>query len=113
MEKDKLSVMDVVAGSGPEAVAAVDRLGYRFLGENGYPEALGEQTQALNDVLQGKMAERGEELHCHGAFDGDAGIYSVWFSLRSDQKVLAVSSAVRLQGVPLHAPVPCDKEDEP
>ena len=112
MDQHKLNVWDVVAGSGPEAVAAVDGLGYRFLADNGYPEAADKLTPTMRDAIRKKMSKRGERLHIHGSFDGDKGVYSVWFTLRKgNRRLLATSKAVRLQGVAMDAPVPYDTEE--
>ena len=112
MESSKLSVWDVVSGSGAEAAAAVDRLGYRFLADNGYPEAAGVLNATMRDALRKKMSKRGERLHIHGQFDGDKGVYSVWYTLRrGNRKILATSKAVRLQGVAMDAPVELDEGD--
>lgn len=113
METSKLSVWDVVSGSGPEAVAAVDKLGYSFLADNGYPEAVGKLTSTVRDAIRKKMSKRGERLHIHGSFDGDKGVYSVWYTLRrGNKKILATSKAVRLQGVAMDAPMEIDEGDE-
>ena len=112
MDQHKLSVWDVVAGSGAEAVAAVDGLGYRFLADNGYSEAADKLTPTMRDAIRKKMSKRGERLHIHGSFDGDKGVYSVWFTLRrGNRRLLATSKAVRLQGVAMDAPVPYDTEE--
>ena len=105
MQEHKLHVMDVVAGCGAEAVAAVDKLGYRFLADNGYPEAAGRMDSTARDAIRKKMSKRAEKLHCHGFFDGDLGQYIVWFTLRRGKKILATSSSVRFQGVALDAPI--------
>ena len=113
MKQHKLSVMDVVSGSGPEAVAAVDALGYRFLADNGYPEAAEKLNTTMRDAIRKKMSKRGERLHIHGAFNGDKGVYSVWFTLhRGNRRLLATSKAVRLQGVAMDAPVDYDGGEE-
>ncbi len=112
MQENKLSVWDVVSGSGPEAVAAVDSLGYRFLADNGYPEAAEKMTPAIRDAIRKKMSKRGERLHIHGSFDGDKGVYSIWYTLRrGKRRLLATSKAVRLQGVAMDAPVELDEGD--
>ena len=112
MDQHKLNVWDVVAGSGSEAVAAVDGLGYRFLADNGYPEAADKLTPTMRDAIRKKMSKRGERLHIHGSFDGDKGVYSVWFTLRrGNRRLLATSKAVRLQGVAMDAPVTYDGEE--
>ena len=112
MDQHKLNVWDVVAGSGPAVVAAVDGLGYRFLADNGYPEAADKLTPTMRDAIRKKMSKRGERLHIHGSFDGDKGVYSVWFTLRrGNRRLLATSKAVRLQGVAMDAPVAYDGEE--
>lgn len=112
VETNKLSVWDVVSGSGPEAVAAVDRLGYRLLAENGYIEAAGKLNGTMRDAIRKKMSKRGERLVIHGVFDGDKGVYSVFFTLRKGNKrIIATSDAVRLQGVEMDAPVAFDGEE--
>lgn len=113
MQENKLSVWDVVSGSGPEAVAAVDNLGYKLLAENGYPEAAEKLNATMRDAIRKKMSKRGERLHIHGSFDGDKGVYSVWFTLRrGNRRLLATSKAVRLQGVAMDAPVAYDGDEE-
>ena len=112
MDQHKLNVWDVVAGSGPAVVAAVDGLGYRFLADNGYPEAADKLTPTMRDAIRKKMSKRGERLHIHGSFDGDKGIYSVFFTLRrGNRRIIATSKAVRLQGVAMDAPVAYDGEE--
>lgn len=109
----KLGVMDVVAGSGPDAVAAVDKLGYEFLASHGYEEAVKCTDCSTQDVIRKKMSKRGERLFCHGHFDGEKGVYSVWFTLRrGNKRILATSKAVRLQGVAIDAPVAYDEEND-
>ena len=113
MEANKLSVWDVVSGSGPEAVAAVDRLGYKLLAENGYPEAAEKLNRTMQDAVRKKMSRRGERLVIHGTFDGDTGVYSVFFTLRrGNRRIIATSKAVRLQGVAMDAPVAYDGDEE-
>ena len=133
MGANKLSVWDVVSGSGPEAVAAVDRLGYRFLAEQGYigaiaagaehvqralaeagqPKAAQRMSSTARDAIRKEMSKRGERLVIHGTFDGDKGVYSVFFTLRKgNRRIIATSDAVRLQGVAMDAPVAYDSEEE-
>lgn len=112
MEANKLSVWDVVEGSGSEAVAQVNQLGYKLLADNGYPEAADKLTPTMRDAIRKKMSKRGERLHIHGSFDGDKGIYSVFFTLRrGNRRIIATSKAVRLQGVAMDAPVVYDGEE--
>lgn len=113
METNKLSVWDVVSGSGPEAVAAYERIEREFLAANGYPEAEDRWDAATRDTIRKKMSKRGERLFCLKRYDGDNGVYRIFFSLRrGNRRVIATSKSLDLQGVPLDAPVPYDEEGE-
>lgn len=111
--EDIKDVWELVEKCGPEAVAAVDGLGYRFLADNGYPEVADKLTPTMRDAIRKKMHKRNEHFHIRHRYDGDRGAVIVWYNLtRGNRRVIAVSDRLVLQGRPLDAPVPYGKEGE-
>ena len=92
----------MAAACGAEVCAEVDRVGYKLLADNGYPEALEKNmNNTLRDAIRKKMSKRGERLHVRNKWDEKSGQYIIWFTLQRGKRVLATSSAVRLQGKPI------------
>ena len=105
-------VWQVLDGAGAEAQAEYHRIECEFLAANGYPEAKEKWTPALMDALRKKMHGKGERIKHTYRYDGETGRIVIGFVLfRGKRRVLAVSSKLMLQGVPLDAPVPYDEGD--
>ena len=102
MKEVKSNPFEVAAACGAEALEEMERKGRQLLADNGYSEVLREDydTAMQEDVGQ-KMSERGEELGCHSKWDADLGQYVIWWSFWREGKLIATSSALRLQGRPL------------
>jgi hypothetical protein len=98
-------IMEIISACGADAVEAVDKLGFAFLAEHGYPEAKEAWSSSLADRVRKQMSCNGHKLFTHGFFDDKEGQFVVWFTLQKGKRVLATSSAVRLQGKPMEGRV--------
>ena len=102
MEEQRIKPFEVAAACGADVSAEVDRVGYKLLADNGYPEALAKDiNSAVRDAIRKKMSKRGERLLVHSKWDEEKGRYVIWFTLQRGKRVLATSASVRLQGKPL------------
>ena len=102
MKEQRSKPFEVAAACGADVSAEVDRVGYKLLADNGYPEALEKNmNNTLRDAIRKKMSKRGERLIVHSKWDAERGQYVIWFTLRRGKRVLATSQGVRLQGRPL------------
>ncbi len=101
MKEEKVDIWQVIAGSGEEAIAAVESLEKRFLAEHGYPEILEKGFNNITkDIVRKRMSKRGEKLHICKDF-GDTGIYRIFFALRRGKRVIATSKSIDLHFTPL------------
>ena len=102
MKEQRSKPFEVAAACGADVSAEVDRVGYKLLADNGYPEALAkDMNSAVRDAIRKKMSKRGERLLVHSKWDEVKGRYVIWFTLQRGKRVLATSASVRLQGKPL------------
>lgn len=96
----KLDIMDLVILQGPEAVKAVDELGWSFLTAHGY-EVTGwdsedeETARAAHDRVAVAMKERGEVLAYHGAVDDASPRFIFWYTLRRGKQEIAKSRVLQ------------------
>ena len=96
----KPDIMDLVILQGPEAVKAVDELGWSFLTAHGY-EVTGwdsedeETARAAHDRVAVAMKERGEELAYHGAVDDASPRFIFWYTLRRGKQEIAKSRVLQ------------------
>ena len=102
MKEQRSSPFEVAAACGADVSTEVDRVGYKLLADNGYPEALSKaMNNTVRDAIRKKMSKRGERLLVHSKWDEEKGRYVIWFTLQRGKRVLATSASVRLQGKPL------------
>lgn len=65
----------------PEAIQAVDKLGYEFLAKCGYDVEGARESVAKQEELRKALQEKEEELRYSGSIDDKTGAIMVWFAI--------------------------------
>lgn len=91
-KKKEIDIFDVIPS---EVYAAIDKLGYSFLSEQGYDTEGAQESDELRTKLKNAIKKRGEELRYFGAVDKDSGAILVWFELYKGSERKAVSQGLK------------------
>lgn len=91
-KKKEIDIFDVIPC---EVYAAIDKLGYSFLSEQGYDTEGAQESDELRTKLKNAIKKRGEELRYFGAVDKDSGAILVWFELYKGSERKAVSQGLK------------------
>ena len=91
-KKKEIDIFDILPA---EAFAAIDKLGYGFLSEQGYDTNGAQESDEQRTKLKDAIKNRGEELRYFGAVDKDSGAILVWFEIYKGSERKAVSQGLK------------------
>ena len=104
-KQKKPDIMDLVILAGPDAVKAVDELGWSFLDLHGYDvTGWNDEDENVAKATQERVAatlqERGESLCYHGAIDDSSPRFAFWYTLRRGRHEVARSTVLQFRQAP-------------
>lgn len=104
-KQKKPDIMDLVILAGPEAVKAVDELGWSFLSAHGYDVAGWDSEdeaveKAAWERIRAALLDRGEGLAYHGAVDDASPRFIFWYTLRRGRREVAKSKILEFRQKP-------------
>ncbi len=91
-KKKEIDIFDVIPS---EVYAAIDKLGYSFLSEQGYNTEGAQESDEVRTKLKNAIRKRGEELRYFGAVDKGSKAILVWFELYKGNERKAVSQGLK------------------
>lgn len=92
MSKPKeIDILDMLP---PEAIEAVDNLGYEFLAGYGYDTEGARDSKEKQKALRKALKENGETLTYAGAIDPDTQKIKVWYFLHKGKELVSTSRAI-------------------
>ncbi len=91
-KKRKMDILDVLP---PEAIKAVDELGYKFLASRGYDTEGAIESKEKRKELKEALKTNGEVLQYVGGFNKEDKTILVFFEILKDGKRIATSEGIK------------------
>lgn len=92
MSKKEVDIFDILP---PEALAAIDELGYNFLKEQGYDTEGAADSEEKRKEIKKALAKDGKNLFYRGAVDPETKAILVWYEIEVKGKCVAKSMGIK------------------
>lgn len=92
VKKRKMDILDILP---PEAIKAVDELGYKFLSSRGYDAEGAMESKEKRKEIKKALKANGETLQYVGCIDKENKIILVFYEIIKDGKRIATSEGLK------------------
>lgn len=91
-KKKELDILDILP---PEAIRAIDNLGYTFLKSQGYDTEGAAESEAKRKEIKKALKKDGKELFYRGAVDKETKAILFWYEVVAEGKCVARSQGIK------------------